>query len=389
MDTIVTSALAIACVLVLAETAVFFRNLTGLRSLSGSSAPEPDTWPSVSVVMAARNEADAVAEAVASRLADDYPALELIFVDDRSTDGTGELAQAAAGADRRFTYARVNELPDGWLGKVHALHLGAAASTGEWLLFSDGDVVVRLGAVRKAVAHCLAEEVDLLAVVPAFDTGSFLVDAVWAVFMRGLAVLADPRAIRDPHRRTAIGSGAFNLVRREVFDRTPGFNHLRAETGDDVALGVMVKQAGGSVEMIDGREYMRVAIYRSIRELLRGIEKNGSTTAAVPFPLVVAVFAALGMLVTAPAAAIILGPDWLRALGVVALVAYTAGDCTAVWVNTRQWLPGLAWPLGGAIMAYGMLRSTWLAHRRGGVYWRGTFYPLGRLAEGRRFSILG
>ncbi len=386
MEAVLIPALALCCVALLAETALFFRNLSGLRSLS-TGAPEPAAWPTVSVVMAARDEARAVGGAVASRFADDYPALEVVLVDDRSTDGTGDRAVAAAAGDPRFTYVRIDELPEGWLGKVHALARGYERASGDWLLFSDGDVAVRPGAVRAAIAHALTHDVDLLAVVPAFRNGSFLVDTVWAVFMRGLAVLADPRAIRDPRSRAVIGSGAFNLVRRDAFERTPGFEHIRMETGDDVALAQMVKRAGGTVEMVDGREFASVAIYRSVAELVRGIEKNGSTTAAYPFALFAGVFAVLGAVLTAPAVALALGPDWLRALAAVTIVAYTAGDCVAVWVNTRQWAPGLAWPLGFAIMAYAMLRSTWLAHRRGGVYWRGTFYPLAQLAEGRRFTF--
>ncbi len=380
-------ALAAACVLLLAETTRFYLNVFSLRSLSRSRAPEPNRWPRVSIVMAARDEARAVGPAVASRLADDYPDLELILVDDRSSDGTGDIAAAAANGDARFSIVRVDELPAGWLGKVHALHRGTERATGEWLLFSDGDVTVKRGALRRAIAHCLAEDVDMLALVPAFHNGGVFIDAVWAVFMRGLAVIVNPRAVRNPRSKVAMGSGAFNLVRRETFERTPGFGHLRLETGDDVALGMMVKSAGGRVEMIDGRDWASVAIYHSVPELVRGIEKNGSTTAALAFPLVVAAFACLWAIVSAPFVALVVGPGWLQALGVVTLITYTSADAHALWVNTRRWVPGLLWPIGLAIMLYAMLRSTWLAHRQGGVYWRDTFYSLEELAEGRRFSL--
>ncbi len=386
--TTTTIILAICCALMLAETAVFFRRIAALRSLSRMSAPEPAAWPRVSIVMAARNESHAVHEAVASRLADDYPDLEVIFVDDRSTDGTGEIAQAAAGADPQFTFVRVDELPDGWLGKVHALDIGARRATGEWLLFSDGDVSVRPGCLRRAIAHCVAEDLDMLALVPAFVTGSFWVDAVWTVFMRGLVILANPLAVRDPRSSVSMGSGAFNLVKRDALDRTPGFEHLRLETGDDVALGIMVKQAGGRVEMIDGRDWASVAIYRSLGELLRGIEKNGSTTASIPLPLLALAFALLGGVVASPVIAMLTGPLWLRALGALTLIAYTAGEVRALSLNTGRWAPALLWPISGAIMAYGALRSTRLAQVNGGVRWRDTFYSLEELDACRRFALV-
>ncbi len=384
---VVQTALTAACVFVLAETFVFFLHLASLRSLSRMQPPDPGRWPKVSVILAARNEERDISDAVTSRLADDYPDFELIVVDDRSTDATADRAAAAARDDRRFRAIRIEALPPAWLGKVHALHRGAGEATGEWLLFSDGDVTVRPGTLRRAIAHCVDERIDMLALVPAFDTGSFMVDSVWTVFMRALCVLVDPRAVRDPRSRMSMGSGAFNLVRRDVFDSTPGFEQLRMETGDDVGLGLMVKRAGGSVEMIDGRDYASVPMYRDVGQFLRGIEKNGSTTAIMPSWVLALAFVLLAAVLLSPVAAIAVGGHWLRALGAFALVAYNAAEVAALWVNTRRWLPALAWPAGFALMAYGMVRATWLARRNRGVVWRGTFYPLADLARGRRVSL--
>jgi len=385
--TAVTIVLAAACVIVLLESTVLFVHLGALRRLPRVSALEPAAWPRVSVVVAARDEARDVGAAVASRLADDYPELELILVDDRSTDGTGERAREAADGDARFTLVRVDELPAGWLGKVHALHRGVSRATGDWLLFSDGDVAVRPGALRRAVAHCLAQELDMLALVPAFLSGSVVVDAIWTVFLRGMLVIIDPRKVRNPRSRVAMGSGGFNLVRRSAFERTAGFEDLRLETGDDVGLALMVKRAGGRVDLVDGSDQVSVPMYRSVGEFLRGIEKNGSTTATIPLPAFVGALALLWAVVFSPLPAVALGPPWLRLLGAAALVAYTAGEVAALWRNCRRWLPALLWPLGALLMSHGLVRATWLAKRNGGVRWRGTFYPLEELAAGRRVKL--
>jgi glycosyltransferase involved in cell wall biosynthesis len=379
--------IGLLCVIVLVETGLMLRNLSHLRSLHRVTARAPTCWPRVSVIMTARNEVQDVGNAVGSRLADDYPDLEVILVDDRSTDGTGRMARRAAGNDRRFTLVRVDELPTGWLGKVHALQRGYEQATGDWLLFSDGDVIVQPLTLRRAIGYCEQGGIDQLALVPSFQSGSFLTDGAWTVFLRGLIVMVDPAKVRDPKSKIVLGSGGFNLVRRSAYEMTEGFEHLRMETADDVALASLVKQAGGQVEMIDGSRHATLANYRSISELMRGIEKNGSTTATIPFPLFLLAFVALGAVLFAPFAALATGPGWLRVVGGVTLAVYTGSEMYALWRNARTWAPAVIWPLAYLIMAYGMIRSTWLAHRNGGVYWRDTFYSLAELNTGRRFTL--
>jgi cellulose synthase/poly-beta-1,6-N-acetylglucosamine synthase-like glycosyltransferase len=379
--------IGVLCLLVILETGLVLRNLSHLRSLDRVEAPTLDRWPRVSVIMTARDEVQDVGNAVGSRLADDYPDLEVLLVDDRSTDGTGRAAREAAADDPRFTLVRVDELPAGWLGKVHALHQGFERATGEWLLFSDGDVVVESGTLHRAVGYCEHEDIDQLALVPSFQSGSFLMDSAWTVFLRGLIAMVDPSKVRNPDSKIVLGSGGFNLVRRSAFEATAGFEHLRMETADDIALASIVKEAGGRVEMIDGSKHATLANYRSITELMRGIEKNGSTTATVPFALLLLAFGALGTVLFAPFAAVAIGPGWLRVLGGVALLIYTGSEMYALWRNARRWAPAVIWPLAYLIMAYGMIRSTWLAHRNGGVYWRDTFYSLAELNTGRRFTL--
>jgi glycosyltransferase involved in cell wall biosynthesis len=375
------------CVLVLLETGLMLRNLSNLPALHRVTSPTPARWPRVSVILTARDEVQDVGKAVGSRLADDYPDLEVILVDDRSTDGTGKAAQDAAGDDGRFSLIRLDELPRGWLGKVHALQRGYERATGDWLLFSDGDVAVEPGTVRRAVGYCEQEGIDQLALVPSFQSSSFLMAGTWTIFLRGLIVMANPEKVRDPDSKVVLGSGGFNLVRRSAFDATEGFEHLRMETADDIALASIVKQAGGRVEMIDGSRYASLTGYRSVAEGLRGIEKNGSTTATIPFPLFLLIFLALGAVLFAPFAALTAGPGWLRVLGGMTLAVYTGSEMYALRRNSGRWAPAAIWPLAYLIMAYAMIRSTWLAHRNGGVYWRGTFYSLAELETGRRFTL--
>jgi len=383
-------AFAALTALALAEVGVFVAHTRHIRTLAGLSAPAPAIWPRVSVIMPAKDEAAGIGPALATRLADDYPDVELIVVDDRSTDGTGDIARSAAGSDSRVRVLRVDELPDRWLGKVHALEAGQQVATGEWLLFSDADVHVVPGALRRAVAVAERDRLDMLALVPEYTASSTVVAVVWTVFLRTMGLALSPTAIRDPKSKQALGSGAFNLVRRSAFERTPGFEWIRLETADDVGLAMLVKRAGGRLEVMNGRRSASVEIYPGVSDFIRGLEKNGGTTAAHPWRFTAGIalfllidwspFVALGLGVFA-------GPAWLAVLGAAALVSMTFAHVAALRFNTGRWLPALLWPVGSALFAFGTLRATWLVHHRGGVMWRGTFHPLDDVNKARKFEF--
>ncbi len=358
-----------------------------VRRLATLPLDGPERWPRVSVIMAARDEVDRIGPALASRLDDDYPDLELVLVDDRSSDGTADVASEIAGGDPRFKLVRVSVLPHGWLGKVHALHEGVQSATGEYLLFSDADVSVMPGAVRRAVALCEREGIDCLGMIPEYRSRSVLVDACWVVFLRVMSLALDYRKLPDPaHPKAVLGSGAFTLVRREAYARTSGFEHLRMESADDMALASMIKQAGGRCDGVVGTGCASVSMYDSPRGFLHGIEKNGSTGAANPWTVCGGVvgFAVLDLM---PLVALAAGPSWLRAIGVATALVAWIGNAAILKATCRIWLPALLWPAGTLLFAFGMLRATMLALAHGGVNWRGTFYSLAELEAGRRYTL--
>jgi hypothetical protein len=389
--TVLAIIVAIFCGLWFVQAAVVFRNLSQIRDLAKLTPPDPGRWPRVSTIIPARNEATDIAASLESRLSDGYPDLELVVVDDRSDDETPQIIAGFAEQDARVVPVRVDELPDGWLGKVHALDRGVQVATGEWLLFSDADIELAPGMLSRAVAHCEAGGFDLLALIPEFRSRSGLIELLWAIFVRVMAMAASPNAVRDPRSKVAVGSGGFTLVRRGAFDRTPGFAHLRLETADDMALGAMCKAAGARCEYLNGRGAASVSIYDDLPAFFRGVEKNGSSLAHAPFAAVAAVFALLGCLEYSPLVALALGLGagigWLAWLGAATALLATVATVVPLHRNTGLWLPALGWPLGWALMAGGVLRSAWLVHRRGGVIWRDTFYPIADVLEAQRFRI--
>ena len=177
----------------------------------------PGALPSLSVIVPARNEATAIGRALASLLAQDYPGLEIVAVDDRSTDGTGDVLRELASANPSLRVLRIDALPSGWLGKNHALWRGAQRSTGTWLLFTDADVVFAPGTLRRTLAYALAERLDHLTLAPRLVSRSFMLGAFVAFFAYAFVALWGAYLANDPTSKRGVGVGAFNLVRREAY----------------------------------------------------------------------------------------------------------------------------------------------------------------------------
>ena len=186
-----------------------------------TEAPEGG-WPSLAILFAARNEEEAVGPATRSFLAQDYPGLEVIAVDDRSTDATGAILDAIAAGEDRLRVVHVRELPGGWLGKTHALQSASEATSATWLLFSDADVILAPEALRRAVAWAEREGIDHVAVmfdVVTEDEGERIFLAFFGLMF---AVYAPRWQVAARESRTHVGVGAFNLVRAEAFHAIGG-----------------------------------------------------------------------------------------------------------------------------------------------------------------------
>jgi len=338
--------------------------------------PDPPRWPKLSILVPARNEAGTLHPAVTTILAQDYPELEIVLIDDRSEDGTGELVDRIAASDPRVRPVHVTELPDGWLGKVHALDQGVRRAGGEYLLMMDADVHLEPGMLRRAVAYCEQEGIDHLAAVPDLVARQFLLRVAIAVFLRAFSVGMRIWAVANPRSSAYIGVGAFNLVRRSAFDRTEGFAWLRLEVADDVGLGLMMKRSGARSAVVVANRHAHVRWYRSLGDMAWGVEKGFASVGGCSVLRLLGVCAVMGALELAPVVALLpLGVPGLLPLG-LAMVALAAASTLIVyfWVRDPIWA-GLLFPLGALVNIALLLRTAWLGWRRGGVLWRGTLYP--------------
>ena len=370
----------------LAAAARMVRSLPRLASLT----PRTDgPWPRVSHVVPACNEADQLRAAFQSRLDEGYPDAEFVLVDDRSTDETSVMADQLAACDRRLRVLHLHDLPEGWLGKVHALHCGTQVATGDWLLFSDADVHVRPGTLARAISHCEREGLDHLCVVPDIWRGTAMLDIVMAMLLRLFCLVLRPKALAKPESRAAVGIGAFNLVRRTAFDRTPGFEGIRLDVVDDLALGQMLKEYGARNGVVNGYGFVGVQWYESLPDLARGAEKAALASFA-GFSVVRLVLICFGLLVVelAPFVGVwAIGQPALQCVALAGMACALAAQLVPSAFLGRPWWPVLFTPVATILAVAILLRAGWLTIWRGGMLWRGTLYPMDMLRRGARMRF--
>ena len=340
--------------------------------------------PSLSVVVPCRNEARGVEAAVRSLLAQDLPDLEVVAVDDRSTDGTGAILDGLAGEDGRLAVVHLTELPRGWLGKNHACHAGGLRARGDWILFTDGDVVFAPGALPRALAHARALGVGHLVAVP-----RFVAPGLWErAFVTFFAALGSTAfrvfELSRPGTRGFVGVGAFNLVRRDAYRSVGGHERLALEVVDDVKLGLLLRRSGVPQAAVQSAGLVAVRWQHGFFPSVLGLVKNAF--AATEYRPLVAAAAAGGLafLGVAPLVATLLAPGApARALGLAGL-ALGAGVHGAVARRTAgaSGLEGALFPACALLLAGVLVASVVTASLRGAVVWRGTRYPLDRLRAG-------
>ncbi len=354
-----------------------------MRRLATLNSPVPADWPRVSVIFAARNEGATLGAAVPTMLALDYPDLELIAVNDRSEDDTGEVLDKIAALDPRLRVVHLRELPCGWLGKNHALHHAAARATGEWILFTDADIHFEPATLRQAIAYAEAQRLDQLAAVPELHGHGPLLGLCVSAFGLLFALFLCPWRIPHPRSRAHGGVGAFNLVRASTYRRLGGHEPLRLRPDDDIKLGRLFKLHGARCEMMHGAGALSVAWYPSTRAMIRGLTKNSFAALDYRIGLTLAGVALQILLFQGPFLGLLwfTGPAWWLDLAAVALLLVAAGD--AARYNGGTWWHAFTLPLGVAVLSYVMLRSMVVTCWTRGITWRGTHYPLHELKANR------
>jgi glycosyltransferase involved in cell wall biosynthesis len=339
----------------------------------------------VSIIVPARNEAADIEESLTSLLRLDYQDYEVIAVDDRSTDGTGQIMDRLAAipaAQGRLRVIHVDQLPKQWLGKTHAMWSAARRATGDWLLFTDADVTFRPDSLRRAMAYAEAERADHVVLFPQIvmkKPG----ERMMVAFFQTLFVFGHrPWKTADPEAPDHMGVGAFNLVRRSTYESVGTYERLRLEVLDDMKLGKVVKNAGFRQRNVFGDDLISLRWAKGAWGMVENLTKNFFAVLSFQWWRVLASCCAFAFLNLLPFAGLWLAHGWQRLLYAVALLSMFG---IYVGMSRRSPIPPyyfLLHPISTALFLYILLRSMSLTLWRGGVVWRGTRYPLEELRKG-------
>jgi cellulose synthase/poly-beta-1,6-N-acetylglucosamine synthase-like glycosyltransferase len=410
----------------------------GMPSVADVSLPKWDRNPvsavgnpRVSIIVPARDEEETVEQALNTLLALDYDNYEVIAVNDRSSDSTGEImervvenqnlrfsqsarqtghaevsqnpsqnqsqsqsqnqsqnphpvAQTATrvGHPRVLRVIHHTELPNGWLGKTHAMWTAANQATGDWLLFTDADVLFKPDSLRRALAYAESVPADHMVLFPRMimkQPGEYM---MIAFFQTMFTFGHRPWKVADPSTDDHMGVGAFNLVRRRVYDAVGTYEALRMDVLDDMKLGKVVKKAGFAQRNAFGGDLISIRWAKGARGVVNNLTKN--FFAVLSFQWWRTVISALGLafLNFGPFVGIFLAHGWARLPYAVALASMFAIYVGMSWRSDVPPYYFFLHPVSASLFIYTLLRSMIVTLWNDGITWRGTKYSLEELRKG-------
>jgi cellulose synthase/poly-beta-1,6-N-acetylglucosamine synthase-like glycosyltransferase len=364
------------------NTADLALGLPQLKHLSAVLPLEDADCPSVSIMFAARDEAEKLPGALETLLALDYPHYEVVAVNDRSEDSTREILDSAARSGPRLKVVHISSLPAGWLGKPHALQQAYEHASGEWLVFTDADVHFSPDLLRRTIALARGQGWDhmtLLGRVEMHGLGERIaLTFVAMAFLMGMR----PWWVNNPKSPFYAGIGAFQLIRRSAYEAIGAHGRLAMEVVDDMKLGKLVKAAGFRSGVANSGDTVRVRWHEGVGNIVRGTTKN--FFAASGFRVWVTCMQVVGLLwmFVFPLVALPLLHGWAFVFALIAVgmpILTEAGVALEFGISP---LYALTFPIGALIFAWMITRSTIVTLWSGGITWRGTFYPLEELKRG-------
>ena len=377
-----TGLLGLVASLWILEAIDIARGLPRMPELARVPPLEDRDCPAVSILFAARDEAEKLPAALETFLSLDYPRYEVVAADDRSEDSTGAILKAAAGKNPHLKPVRIDSLPSGWLGKPHALAQAYGHSTGEWLVFTDADVHFAPDLLRRAVALAEREKWEHLTLLGRAEMFTFGEKIVMTFFGMGFLIGIRPWRVSDPRSHVYAGVGAFQLIRRSAYESAGTHRRLRMEVVDDMKLGKLVKEAGFPSGVAKAGDAVSVHWHSGVGNMIRGTTKNFFATSG--FRLWMTSLQVFGLLLMClfPVVALPFVHGWGRLFGLIAIalpVLTQGAVCLEFGVSPMY---ALGYPLGAFTFGWMLTRSTIVTLWQGGIVWRGTFYPLDDLKRG-------
>lgn len=343
--------------------------------------------PKVSVLVAGKNEEKNIERCLRSLLAQNYPDLEVIAINDRSDDRTGAIMDKIASESQgRLRVVHIQSLPEGWLGKPHAMYEGTKLATGDYLLYTDADCCFQCpDAVRISVEYSMNKKVDLLSVMPVLETVSFWERILQPVCSAIMMMWFRPEWVNDPARSVAYANGAFMLFTRRGYEAIQGHESVKRHLNEDMEFARLVKSSGQRLYVVPNRDLYRTRMYEDFRGTYVGWSRifYGSFVKPARVVIVLAVLTlmsllpyalfigAIGWAVSQDWSFVHPGSNWFLVCSFVAIVAQMSVMMRFYPLMGSTWSRALTYPLGAAITLAILLNSLKKFHG-GKIVWRGS-----------------
>ena len=348
----------------------------------------PHPAPLVSVVVAAKDEEDNIEKCVAGIITQDYENLQIILVNDRSTDRTGEIIDRLASENSQIQAMHIDKLPKGWCGKNHAMQHGIAASTGLWIAMTDADCSLNSSRMLTSVIkYATDEDADMVTLMPTLETYTFWERLLLPVCAGILMIWFPPKKVNNPDKKQSFANGQFMLIKRSAYTAVGTHEAIKGSLIEDIDLARMIKKSGHNLRFVLTKGLFSVRMYSSLNQIARGWTRIfiGAFT-TIPFLL-----AELGVLIgrgLIPLATCITswimyagqyGPGHIVTICVIlstaALLLQLVMMCRFYHHTCTSAPYGLLYPFTCSVISGIIIKTLWIMSTGGHISWRGTEYP--------------
>lgn len=370
---IIALAICLYLIFTILEFIVGFKKI---KNLSYQTPLDIEKLPSLSIIVSALNEEKDIEKALLTLVDLDYPNLEIVAINDRSTDKTPEILDRLQAKHPYLKVYHIKELPEGWFGKNHALHLGSQYAQGEWLLFTDADVIMRRDTLIKSVSYVLENKIDHLTIYENHPRPFFWLRILLLGMYLMYSMYLKPWRISYSWSKKSLGHGAFNLVNKMAYQKVGGHAAIAMECLDDLKLGSLLKNCGFKQDTVDGRDFIEREWYTSLLDMINGMSKN--SFAYYNYKMVPACLNSLLALIffIGPFIGAIFFDGPIRSLCLVniGLTLFINIYVTKHFRIKKRY--AIFYPIAVIMLIYTIFNSVYSVCKNKGVIWRGTYYPL-------------
>lgn len=373
-ESLLTLLSIITCILFIIT---FIETTWGLLSLTklDSVIPLEKTLDKVSVIITACNEENHIADTIIHLTKQIYPNLEIICINDRSVDKTGNILNELAQQNDKIKIKHLETLPSGWIGKNYAASEGAAMAQGQWLLFIDADVLLEPHTISRAVQHASNKQLDHLSAIANYQCKGLMYNIVHLIWKgHGLVIPFKPWRARFKRSKKAMNLGVFCLLKKSVYEACGGHAIAPLECLEDYRLGERIKTKGFSTDVVDAQSDISINWYSTLRQHINGFKKNAF--AYFRYRITPVIFGIMGwyILFVWPLFALFLTQGVCQFVNFVnTLLLFLIYLTVSKFFKVSKWY-ALFYPIGLIFYPYLIISSVIYFYVNKGIYWRGTFY---------------